>query len=326
MADRVCETFGRTYEESPMKLRGQKNYNVWMDTAPNTLWDVLQVAGLPIQGDSWDDSVLTYLVVTKRTPVEINKETLLFQVRVEYETDETQLDWQISIRSIRTSYVPTETLAPWVEHPTTWDHPRYISPSGDGGNDSLIAYPTLNRAGDYFEDQPETTRHNRQIILTRVVASISDIGDSTITNIDSLMDFLGCVNGETIQIAGISGLTWHFLVDDITVERILSSSGEYVYKVQITIMYDPVQGWATPVANIGYRSIKDVAGDLRPQQGRNFDGTSSNKPLVLDTDGSVVNIRETGLSGASGPPYYIVFPWHASRFFEFLELPEDLEP
>lgn len=321
MADRVCETFGRTYEESPLKLRGTKVYNVWMDSAPNTLWDVTQVTGIPDPGDSWDDSILTYLVVVKRTPVEVDKETNFFQVTIEYETDETELPWQITIKGVRDSWVPSETLAPYDEHPVTFAGDRYLSPSGDGGDDSVSGYPPTNRANDFFEDQPEVARFNRQITLTKVVSSISDIGDSiSITTVDDLMRYMGYMNSTAVQIAGIPALAWEFLINDITVNREYSASGTYVYRVTIQILYND-RSWATPVANIGYRAL-DSNGNVVPA--RNANGTSNNKPAMLDTDGTV--IQDRAFAGASGPPYYIVFPFYYSREFSFLELPEDLEP
>lgn len=327
MAFTVCQTFGRAFAEEPEAMRGTRVYNVSSDTAITDLNDVLDAADIPDISDAWD-SALTALVVVSRTPEEVGKEMKFFKVVVEYETDDTLSGWKATITTVRASWAPQMTRSPWANAPTyPFDAGRYISPDGNTGATSMSGYPPINRAGDPFASPVKIDRYFQKITLVKTVEDISDIGDSTITDVDDIVSFIGKMSSATTKIAGITGVQWTFLMDDITLERIPRADGTYNTKVTFQILYDKEQTHASPVLNAGFREMytKKDGITLAVRDVKNLNGATSKKPSLLDVDGSVIQTRDLPPGGASpdGPPYYIVFPFRAEVDFDLLELPEE---
>lgn len=325
MGTTVCQTFGRTYYEEPEKLKGRRVYIVESTTEIIDINGVLDAFGIPELNDPWD-SVLTYLVVTSRTPLEVGMEKKQYRVQVDYETDDTQIGWKARITTLRQPWIPVATEARYDERPNDpYSAGRYLAP---GDQDSLTGYAFLNRAGDPFEAPPKINRYGLRIEFVRTVAAISDIGDSTITDLEVLRQYLGTMNNNPVlSIAGVDGLAWEFLIDDITVEQIVKADGIQLSRVTIIILFHPSWGHALPVLNAGFREkVPGQGGGFVPQDVRLQNGTGSRKPSLLDADGAAIKTRtENNEQNPNGPPYFIVFPCYKSMDFEALELPEDWE-
>ena len=324
MSFTVCQTFGRTFSEEPEKITGTRVYNVTSSTDVTNINDILAASGLPDIGDEWDSS-LPILVVVSRTPIEVNKELAYYQVQINYETDDTLASWKVEIRTIKKNWAPQTTRAPWANAPAyPFDAGRYISPDGWNGNSSISGYPPLNRAGDPFEAPPKIDRYLQRIILSRTVADISDVGDSTITQLSDITDMLGTMNSTTIAIAGITGVQWTFLLDDIVCERIPRADGTYNTKIILQILYDKDQTHATPILNAGFRETYTMQdGSTGVRDCKNANGPVSKKPSLLDVNGSQILTRDLPPGGATpdGPPYYIVCPFYLEVEFGALDLP-----
>jgi len=331
MAFTVCQTFGRKFAEEPDKMSGTRVYNVTSTTDITDLNDVLDAAALPDIGDAWD-SVLTALVAVQRTPMEVQKELGYYQVVVDYETDETLADWKVDVRTVRKTFAPQRTLAPFSNAPTDpFSAGRYLSPAGNtgaAGADDLVGYPLLNRASDPFEQPPKIDFYQQRIILSKTVSQLSDLGDSTITGMESIVNYLGCMNSDTVQIAGLTGLAWTFLVDDISFERIYRADGTYNTKITLQILFDNTNTHASAVLNAGYReTYTQQDGNTGIRNIPDKTGKVTRKPALLDTEGKAIRDFDfpkgsTGISDPGGPPYYICFPLRQEIEFAPLELPE----
>ena len=323
---KVCQTFGRTYQETPETIKGRRVYLVDSNTDIDNLDFVLTAPGIPDMNDPWD-SLLTYLVVTSRTPIEIGKEKRHFKVQIDYDTDATQLGWRCVVRTMRQPWVPVATEARYDEAPNDpYSAGRYLAP---GDQDSLTGYAFLNRAGDPFEAPPKINRYGHRIECIRTVNSIADIGNSLITNINDLRQYLGNMNSNPLlSIAGLDGLAWEFLIDDMTFEPIVKATGEILTRVTIIILFHPSWGHALPVLNAGFREKVDKQGGGKTVQDcRNQNGTGSRKPSLLDADGVAIKDRPATApeQNLNGPPFYVVFPCYQSADFAALDLPATWE-
>jgi len=309
-------------------MTGTRVYNVKSTLPINDMNNVLSAAGLPAMGAAWD-SLLTILVVVARTPIEVNKELGFYQVQIDYDTDETLANWKVEVRTTKKTFAPQRTLAPYSNAPTDpFSAGRYIGPAGIGGDETKSGYAPLNRASDPFETPPKIDYYLQRIILSRTVASLSDIGNSNITGMESIVNYLGTVNDGSEQIAGLTGLAWTFLVDDISFERIYRSDGGYNTKVTFQILFDNTNTHASAILNAGFReTFTNADGDTGIRDVSNTSGKVSKKPSLLNTSGVGIKIKyaprgATGAIGPDGPPYYIVCPFRAEMDFGDLELPD----
>jgi len=315
------QIFGRKYSVDTGSLSATRIFQVKLDAEIDDIDAVAGASGVAQMGEEYN-SILPQLVVVDQEVSEVALEKDLYQVKCQYGTDVTQQGWVAKIKSQKKNVVPKGTRTPYSAKPAAkYTGGRYIGPAGLGGDESESNYPAINRATDPFTHAPVVPEYPMVITYTRTVELVSDI-HSTFLIIQDLTDYLGAMNSDDIVTAGIFVYGWELIVDSITIDPIIQADGTANLFITMTVIYDP-DGHASPVLNAGYRHLVGPTGARVLTEVRQKGGQGSKVASLLDANGVAIKAEDlpTGGTGADGPPYFIVFPFRATKVFAYLDLP-----